>query len=328
MSVSRSPAARSASIMKVISEREYPLADYPAEPPESPDWFARAVANRPEQSFFEVEGARIELLTWGKTGSPGLLFLHGSGGNAHWWSSIAPFFAEDYRCAAISWSGMGGSDHRAAYSMEQFAREASAAIDAAGLVEGVEAPIIVGHSLGGYPSIIAGEEDSRVGGVILVDTLILPMFHGEGQGPSRVERDHPIFPTIEEAIARFRLIPRNNVDNHFAIDWIARQSLKPVAGGWTWRADASLMAKFVRFDLGARLPLDDCPVAYLRGEISEMVHDYEEAELGQLLGSDAPLITVPGAGHQVMIDQPLALVESLAGLLAHWPIARRARTVV
>jgi pimeloyl-ACP methyl ester carboxylesterase len=209
--------------------------------------------------------------------------------------------------------------------MEQFAREAAGAIDAAGLAEGAESPIIVAHSLGGYPAIIAGEEDPRVGGIVLVDTLILPMFHGENQGPSRVERDHPIFPTIEEAISRFRLIPRNNVDNRYAIDWIARQSLKPVPGGWTWRADASLMAKFTRFDLGARLPLADCPVAYLRGEISEMVHDYEEAELGQLLGSDAPLITVRGAGHQVMIDQPQALVESLGGLLAHWPPPRQAR---
>jgi pimeloyl-ACP methyl ester carboxylesterase len=319
MSVSRSPAARSASIMKVLSQRDYPLADQAAERPESPEWFSQAVSNRPSRRYFEVDGAAIELLTWGKTDGQGLLFLHGNGGNADWWSFTAPFFAEDYRCAAISWSGMGSSDHRARYSMEQFAREASAAIDAADLAEGGEAPIIIGHSLGGYPAIIAGETDARVGGVVLIDTLILPMFHGENAGPSRAERDHPVFPTVEEAIARFRLIPRNNVDNHFAIDWIARQSMKPVPGGWTWRADASLLAKITRFDLGSRLPLAECPVAYLRGEISEMVHDYEEAELAQLLGGDAPLITVPGAGHQVMIDQPQALVESLAGLLAHWP---------
>jgi pimeloyl-ACP methyl ester carboxylesterase len=56
-----------------------------------------------------------------------------------------------------------------------------------------------------------------------------------------------------------------------------------------------------------------------------MVHDYEEPELRQLLGEDAPLLTVPGAGHQVMIDQPRALVETLTRLLAHWPPPRQAR---
>jgi pimeloyl-ACP methyl ester carboxylesterase len=325
MSVSRSPADRSAAVLKVISQRGYPLADHAGERPATPEWFSQAVSNRPHRRFCEVDGAAIELLTWGRPEGRGLLFLHGNGGNADWWSFTAPFLAGDYRCAAISWSGMGASDHRASYSMEQFAREASAAIDAAGLAEGDEAPIIIGHSLGGYPAIIAGEEDPRVGGVVVIDSLILPMFHGDNDVPNRGDRDHPVYSTIEEAVARFRLIPRNNVDNHFAIDWIARQSMKPVPGGWTWRADPALMTKIIRFGLQSRLPLADCPIAYLRGEISEMVHDYEEPELRQLLGKDAPLLTVQGAGHQVMIDQPQALVATLAGLLAHWPPPRQAR---
>lgn len=314
----RSPAARAATVMQVVSRREYPLKDYAARKPEAPEWFARAVALRPRRRRIDVEGAGIELLTWGKAGAPGLLFLHGAGSNAGWWSFIAPFFADDYRCAAISWSGMGGSDHREAYSAEQYARELSAAIDAAGFA-GPDGVIVVAHSFGGYPAMIAARDDPRIAGLALVDTLILPMALGDRpQLPP--EREHPVFATLKEAMARYRLIPVNDVDNHYIVDWIARQSLRRVPGGWTWRSDPAFMTKMTRSNLADPLPIGTCSLAYLRGEISALVEAYEEPELRALLGADAPLLVVPGAGHQVMIDQPLALVDTLAKLLRQWPV--------
>src|SRR3712207_9584205 len=59
-----------------------------------------------------------------RSGKPGLLFLHGNGAHADWWSFIAPFFADTHRVAALSWSGMGGSDHRERYSIDGFVAEA------------------------------------------------------------------------------------------------------------------------------------------------------------------------------------------------------------
>lgn len=85
-----------------------PLARFRGETPEAPRWFQQAIAQAPERRRIPVSGAGIELLTWGEIGKPGLLFLHGNGAHADWWSFIAPFFAADWRVAAISWSGMGG----------------------------------------------------------------------------------------------------------------------------------------------------------------------------------------------------------------------------
>jgi pimeloyl-ACP methyl ester carboxylesterase len=34
-----------------------------------------------------------------------------------------------------------------------------------------------------------------------------------------------------------------------------------------------------------------------------------------------PMITVPGAYHHVMLDQPLAFVTAIRGLLTAWPEA-------
>jgi hypothetical protein len=82
------------------------LGPFNGEKPPAPAWFEAAIGVGPERSRIPVEGAEIELLTWGEVGKPGLLFLHGNGAHADWWSFIAPFFAKDWRCAAISWSGM------------------------------------------------------------------------------------------------------------------------------------------------------------------------------------------------------------------------------
>jgi len=106
-----------------------PLAAFNGEKPPAPPWFDAALADAPERSFFDFEGASIELLTWGEIGKPGLLLLHGNGASADWWTFIAPFFAQDWRVAAFSWSGMGRSDWRETYTAERFAQESFAITD-------------------------------------------------------------------------------------------------------------------------------------------------------------------------------------------------------
>src|SRR5688572_9057152 len=90
--------------------RQTLLASLAGARPDAPAWFDQALENAPERGLTTATGARIETLTWGERGKPGLLFLHGNGAHADWWSFIAPFFSNAYRCTALSWSGMGGSD--------------------------------------------------------------------------------------------------------------------------------------------------------------------------------------------------------------------------
>src|SRR5690606_7257377 len=119
----------------------YLLAHLSGARPPAPDWFNHALAIKPERSVVLVEDCPIELLTWGARGAPGLMFLHGNGAHADWWSYIAPFFADKFRVAAISWSGMGGSGWRKEYAMDLFISEVMAAGDAAGLFDGRRRPI-------------------------------------------------------------------------------------------------------------------------------------------------------------------------------------------
>ena len=79
-----------------------PLAPFAGAKPPAPAWFDKALAQAPERSFVPVEGAKIELLTWGEIGKPGLILVHGNSAHADWWSFIAPFLADQYRVAALN----------------------------------------------------------------------------------------------------------------------------------------------------------------------------------------------------------------------------------
>ena len=78
-------------------EMASPLARFDGAEPDSPPWFKAALARAPERSLVPVDGANIELLTWGDIGKPGLIFVHGNSAHADWWTFIAPFFADSYR---------------------------------------------------------------------------------------------------------------------------------------------------------------------------------------------------------------------------------------
>ena len=68
-----------------------PLPAFHGAKPPAPPWFDAALADEPERTFIEVEGAKVEDLAWGERGKPGLMFLHGGAAHADWWSFIAPF---------------------------------------------------------------------------------------------------------------------------------------------------------------------------------------------------------------------------------------------
>lgn len=295
------------------------LAPFRGHPPPAPAWFTAAIAQEPDRSTIAVEGANIELLTWGEIGKPGLLFLHGNGAHADWWSFIAPFFAKDWRVAAISWSGMGGSDWRQAYSAELFATEIFSAVEAAGLEAGGVKPIVVGHSFGGFPTLYcAARHPERLRGVVLADTSIQPP-HKRWKGPPpRSGQGNRVYATIEEALTRFRLAPPQGCENLYIADYIARRSLKEVEGGWTWKFDPDLWHNFRMPDLGRLLPDIACPAAMLWGERSGLMGPETLDYMLEQLPEEVLLLPLPDADHHVMIDQPLAFVAGLRGLLAGW----------
>lgn len=285
-----------------------------AEPP-MPGW-ARAAIDAPhERGHVPVDGARIEWLAWGPTGASGLLLLHGNGANADWWRFTAPLLADGgMRVAAVSWSGMGNSDHRARYSLELFLAEALAAAEAAGLGPSFA---VVGHSFGGVPAVgLARQHAARIRRAIILDTPFGAMRRPREAASQRPPRSHRVYPTLPAALARFRWAPMQPSPNLWAADFIARTAIRAVDGGFTWKFDPFLWQNFRFEDPTALLSGAGAPLDYVWGEQSLLVEAGVVAGLRARMPAGTRFVGIPEAHHHVMADQPLALVAALRALLA------------
>jgi pimeloyl-ACP methyl ester carboxylesterase len=295
--------------------------------PDAPRWFEDALAVEPERSSIRVHGASIELLTWGEIGRPGLMFLHGNTAHADWWRFIAPFFAQHYRVAAPTWTGMGNSDWADRYCSGDFMAQAVAAAEAAQLYADGGAPVVVAHSLGGLPArLMASRMPHTLRALILLDPLIRPP-QGDRPVPPPPTEATRVYPTLAEAVGRFLLRPPQPFDNLYIADFIARTSLREVDGGWTWKFDPSFWKSFdreINDHPDAQVEAARVPVGVIYGELSSLISPEALRYMRSVLG-DAPIIGIPAAYHHLMIDQPLALVAALRGLLAAWPDGSAAR---
>jgi pimeloyl-ACP methyl ester carboxylesterase len=316
---------------RALSGDAAPLAALRGAVPERPRWFSDALACQPARGWHGVHGARIETLSWGARGKPGLLLLHGKMAHAQWWSFIAPFFAQTHRVVAPSFGGMGGSDWRATYSVQTMADEAMAAAEHEGLFDTATPPLVLGHSFGGFVSLLCAQQHgARLGGVF---TLDMPLMSREQRAArtrpglrSFTPRPTRLYPSLADALARFRFAPEQPCENLYIADHIARTSLKEVRADdgsavWTWRFDPQV-APLGPGNPAQALREAACPVAIGWGSESALVTPPVAAYACGLAGPQAPRIQIPAARHHVMVDQPLALVNALRALLQVWPQAK------
>ena len=280
-----------------------------------PSWFSDAVAQPAETGRASVQGCPVAYRAWGGQG-PGVLLIHGFNAHSHWWDFIAPALAADHRVVALDCSGAGDSGHREQYDLDTFADEVMAVADAAGL--GADT-VVVGHSFGGGIALrTAARFPDRVRAMISVDAKLIPL-PGEGRARSTSGfLPHAIYPDAESAIAAFRVIPPQRCPNQFVIDYIARHSVREVADGWALKADPALLDRF-RFDdqTDALLNLGT-GFGMISGTLSAIITPEVLEYLQYVAPRGSPFAAIPGAAHHVWLDQPLAFIDALRGMLPHW----------
>lgn len=298
------------------------LAPLGGEPAPAPEWFHWALALEPDRGFVNIDGANIELLAWGKAGRPGLLFLHGHAAHADVWRFIAPFFAGHFRVGALSWSGMGRSDWRSDYNIGHSVAELMEGAAALGLFDASSAPVVVAHSAGAKPALIAAaRHGDRLSGLIVADSGVsgpsLPPLHRQ---KSDRRRSHRIYPTLPQALNRFRFGPEQPCENLYIADRIARDSLKQVEGGWTWCFDPEMSPWMAYEEAWNALAHPQCPLALLVGEYSAVAARQGAHSLRNQAPPGTPYVVLPDAHHHLMVDQPLAFVTAIRAILAGWRI--------
>ena len=292
---------------------------------DAPRWFREAIEAPREERTIEVAGCPIHYLLWGDRSKPGIVLVHGGAAHAHWWSFIAPQLTHHYYVAAIDLSGHGDSGRREEYPREVWAEEVMAvAADA----QMIGAPILVGHSMGGFVCITAAATfGDRLAGAVIIDSPVRrPDPEAEEGAHGRSFRNPKVYATREEALARFRLVPEQPCENDYLVDYIARTSLGEVPGGFTWKFDPRIFQRIAPRPAEELLSKVQCRVALFRAEYGLVTPDIGDY-MYELLGRSAPVIEVPDSHHHLMLDQPLAFITGLRAVLMDWEhsLPRRVR---
>jgi pimeloyl-ACP methyl ester carboxylesterase len=284
-----------------------------------PAWFRRAIGIPYSDQLVEVGGCPIHYVAWGEPGRRGLVFVHGGGAHAHWWTHIAATFSDEFRVLAVDLSGHGDSGHRDVYSAEQWTDEVVAVAQDGGM-DGL--PVIIGHSMGGFVTIAtAANHGDRVGAVIVCDSPVTEPDPEIGAYQLKEAFGRPrTYATLDDAVAHFRTVPSQEHYLDYVIHYVARHSLHAVPGGWQWKFDRRI---FEQFGAGLRhigapyLSGVTCRLALLRSERGLVTPDIGNS-MFEKLGRVTPVIEIPEAGHHAMLDQPLLLLTALRTLLADW----------
>ena len=257
---------------------------------------------------------QISVLTWGED-QPELVFLHGGGQNAHTWDLVITALGRP--AIAIDLPGHGHSswrddqDYGPAGNAPAIARVISELAPAA---RGV-----VGMSLGGLTLIrLAATRPELVRRAIIVD--VTP---GSGIAHTRMTRSErgatqlisgpPSFESLEEMVAlAVQASPRRPAS---AVRRGVRHNTRQQADGtWTWRYDPGIGSAGT--GSGFRLLWDhlagsSMPVMLVRGGDSAFVTPDDLAGMAARLPT-LRVEVVPGAGHAVQSDQPLALAALIS----------------
>ncbi|WP_435062585.1 alpha/beta fold hydrolase [Halobaculum sp. EA56] len=249
---------------------------------------------------------------------PPVVFVHGAIVDHSQWAPQFDALADDYTVVAYDVRGHGrtGGSDRGAYSVDLFAEDLAALVDALDL----DRPTICGLSLGGCIAMTyAARYPDRCSGLVLADTFgPTPLTLGE-----RVQRR-----ALRLTIPFVRVLGYPRVER--AMVWLQRRiSGEGVAGDYgrieAIRETGPLMstaefAKVIRalasFDR-TRVDLASiaAPTLVLYGEHDAGFVRRQSAALGALIPG-AEVAAVPGAGHAANLDEPAFVTERVRGLLA------------
>jgi pimeloyl-ACP methyl ester carboxylesterase len=286
-------------------------------PPPIDGWINAGLAMPARPGWVTHDGLRLRIREWGDPGQPGVVLVHGSTAHTHWWDHIAPRLATGRHVVAMDLSGHGDSSWRPhGYRIADWAREVLAV---ATVASSAGPPVAVGHSMGAAVIIRAAlEPGHRLSGLIVLDGALKALRDADvARRRQRAEKVSPAFPSQQSVVDGFHTLPPDGSERHLPIlvRHIAEHSVRRVDDGWRWKLDRRVFLRdWLTIDDIAPLDVPTLLVAAEHGMLTEE----RAAAMARRLGGKARTVTVPTAGHHLMLDQPAALTACLATVLAMW----------
>jgi pimeloyl-ACP methyl ester carboxylesterase len=283
---------------------------------ESDERVRRRLAVEAPRRELVVDGVRVSYRVWrdatpSRANVPTVVLVHGNAARTEWWDAIAPGLLPAGDVIALDLSGHGESQWKEVYDFSDWSREVVAVLEREGSTEDV---ILVGHSMGGLVCLkTAWEHPSSVRAVILLDTPFRRFTAKQQEKRVAIAaRPLPRYDTFDEAVDGFKTAPALVRRQDDVWDHVARSSYRRDPDGWVLHFDPSLYARVTDVD---RFVRQFPPQTYLVRAEQGLITDRMLEEMLPCLPGRDYLITVPGAGHNLLLEFPCATTELILALL-------------
>ena len=256
------------------------------------------IANCDMEKNITIKGLRFHYTVEGE-GNP-MILMHGWGCNLKTLASIEKVAKENHTVYNVDFPGFGESQEPAeVWGVEEYTQ----AIEELVRTEGIESPILLGHSFGGRVGILYASRNS-VEKLILVDAA--------GVKPRRSMK---YYVKVYSYKAMKRLMPlifgkegaRKRMDAYRA-----------KVGSSDYNGASEMMrrilSKVVNEDLKHRMPLIKVPTLLIWGE-NDTATPLSDAKTMERLIPDAGLVSFPGCGHYSFLDNPYQFAAVLRSFL-------------
>lgn len=267
-----------------------------------------------EERWLDAQGVRMRYFAAG-SGHP-LVLIHGLGGAASNWRTLAPGLAERFRVLVPELPGHGGSSPLPAPTgVEGFADRVALVLDA----EGCSSATVAGHSFGGATALVLAERRPE-----LVDGLLLVAAAGVSSARRRAQYLLEISFLLQpgKLIASYRrrfagtatgrrlAFRRWGAHDPEALDPAAAEGL---LAGPSLHADTATAGRALySWDVRERLHAVGCPTLVLWGANDNQLAVEDAIDLARRLR--APLRIAAGCGHLLPMERPDVFLDALDSL--------------
>ena len=236
----------------------------------------------------------------GGDGDPVLLLLHGLGATADVWRRWQPMLAERWpgRWLAPDLPGHGGSAPLPEYTFDGLAAAVRPLVEPAGRT------VVLGHSLGGVVGLALAAAGAPVAAVAGLGIKVAWTDDELDKAQALARRPVTWFDSREEAAARHLRV--SGLAGLLALDDPAvAAGLVEEDGRWRLALDPRAFGVGAP-DMAGLVARSPAAVTLARGELDPMNSDEQLGQWG------APVVTLPGLGHNAHVESPEQCLTLLA----------------
>lgn len=231
-----------------------------------------------------------------------LVLMHGWGCNSSTVQSIANVASESHTVYNVDFPGFGSStEPREVWGVEEYTRLIEALVDA----EGMDCPVLIGHSFGGRVGLLYASR-RQVSKLVLVDAA--------GVKPKR----RLSYYVKVYSFKLMRKLAELTMSKESARRFVDRQRAKRGSSDYAQASEMMrrILSKVVNEDLTAVMPSIKAPTLLIWGE-NDTATPLSDAKLMARLIPDAGLVTFTGCGHYSFLDNPQQFAAVLRNFLTH-----------